>query len=211
MSIKFSALIFILIYVISMSVYFIGGGIMEWNSAFVALLVAIIGLIGSVAGNIITNFLGWRHCKKMIGDPTSNKTLTAMIGTDGADKVSLSGEHSEIQTAISKNTSEIKSEIDSQKHTIHEIFKTMDKMDRCYELDRAKHEERERLLSNDQLDIKNTVMNIQTLFDILEKQNSEINSLKSQVIQLKQENEKLITEKNRTVEKGHINTANRKF
>lgn len=195
MSVKFSALIFILIYVISMSVYFIGGGIMEWNSAFVALLVAIIGLIGSIAGNIITNFLGWRYCKKMIGTPTSNKTLTAMIGTDSADKVSLSGEHSKIQNTISEKTSEIRSEIASQKHTIHEIFKTMDKMDRRSELDRAKLEERERLLSNDQLDIKNTVTNIQTLFDILEKQNAEIHSLKSQIIQLKMENEKLTAEK----------------
>ena len=206
MSIKFSALIFTFIYVISMSVYFIGGGKMEWNSAFVALLVAIIGLIGSVAGNIITNFLGWRYCKKMIGDPASNKTLTAMIGTDSADKVSLSGEHSQIQTAINEKTTEIRSEISSQKNTINELFKTMDKIDRQSELDRAKLEERERLLTNDQIDIKTTVANINTLFDILGKQNAEINSLKRQIHQLKQENEKLITEEFRYDGKKYNNT-----
>ncbi len=179
-----SIAIFLGIYIPAMVVYFIlEGSKMEWSSAEIAIVVAIIGAIGSILGNIFVNLKGWKECKKLIGNSSSNKTLTAMLGNDSSDRISLSGEHAEI-----------KEKIGSQIDRISVIDDKISEMKLNAEIEKAKDEERQNLLTSKQIDIGNTVEQINMLYKLLTHQNVEINQLKEQVIQLQDDKNKLQVE-----------------
>lgn len=176
-----SIAIFLGIYISAMMVYFIlEGPKMEWSSAEIAIVVAIIGVVGSILGNIFVNLKGWKECKKLIGNSSSNKTLTAMLGNDSSDRISLSGEHAEI-----------KEKIRSQIDRISIINDKISEMKLNAEIEKEKDKERQNLLTSKQIDIGNTVEQINMLYKLLTHQNAEINQLKEQVVQLQDDKNKL--------------------
>lgn len=184
MQVKYSIAIFLGIYIPAMIVYFIlEGSIMEWSNAEIAIIVALIGAIGSILGNIFVNLKGWKECKKLIGNSSSNKTLTAMLGNDSSDRISLSGEHAEI-----------KEKIGSQIDRISIIDDKISEMKLNAEIEKEKDKERQNLLTSKQIDIGNTVEQIDMLYKLLTHQNAEINQLKEQVVQLQDDKNKLQAE-----------------
>lgn len=106
-----------------------------------------------------------------------------MLGNDSSDRISLSGEHAEI-----------KEKIGSQIDRISVIDDKISEMKLNAEIEKAKDEERQNLLTSKQIDIGNTVEQINMLYKLLTHQNVEINQLKEQVIQLQDDKNKLQVE-----------------
>ena len=170
------------------SILIMGVNKMEWIGAVIA---AIISLIGVVIADIIMNVSGWRKCQKLIGKSRSKKSLTTMIGNDSDDSISLSGEHKNICTSIDKNSQMILNSVSVVSQTVDDIKKQS-------EIDKAIKEDREKRLDLKQLDLMHTIEEINILYDILQKQNSEILRLKEMVLtrdkqieQLEEENFRL--------------------
>ena len=152
-----------------------------------AIIGSIIGAAVLIIIDIMSNIRAWKNCKSMIGNSESNKSLTAMLGSDGTNTKSLSGQHEDIQAMIQNNSSELQS-------AITQISNTVNKLEYQSEIEKVKEQERNRMLTNEQIDIQDTIKNIGLLFKIVEKQNSEIGSLKSKINQLQAENELLNSE-----------------
>ena len=164
---------------------------MDWNSAFVALLVAIIGAIGTIVGNIIVNYRGWKSSEKMIGNSKSNKTLTAMIGNDGSDRVSLSDDHVALAKEILATQEKIETipnNMDKQQKAFADLI-TQNK-DLLIRIDeRTKNAEevkriREDVLTPTQFAIKVGIDNISAMADNWQKNNYELLQCKEQLQQL---------------------------
>lgn len=106
-----------------------------------------------------------------------------MLGNDSSDRISLSGEHAEI-----------KEKIGSQIDRISIIDDKISEMKLNAEIEKEKDKERQNLLTSKQIDIGNTVEQIDMLYKLLTHQNAEINQLKEQVVQLQDDKNKLQAE-----------------
>lgn len=172
---------------------------MEWDSAFVALLVAIIGLIGSIVGNIIVNYKGWKSSEKLIGSSKSNKSVTAMLGNDGSDRVSLSDEHKNLKDSITDLDARIDYNLKANKSDIEGLIKPNNEL--LIRIDeRAKNAEstrrmREDLLTPSQMAIKDGIDKLIAMSDNWQKNNAELISYKEENQELRME----LLEKNNVI------------
>lgn len=172
---------------------------MEWDSAFVALLVAIIGLIGSIVGNIIVNYKGWKSSEKLIGSSKSNKSVTAMLGNDGSDRVSLSDEHKNLKDSITDLDARIDYNLKANKSDIEGLIKPNNEL--LIRIDeRAKNAEstrrmREDLLTPSQMAIKDGIDKLMAMSDNWQKNNAELISYKEENQELRME----LLEKNNVI------------
>ena len=177
-----------------------GESYMELDAGVVALIVAIVGLIGTMIGNIIVNFKGWKASEKMIGNSRSNKTITAMLGNDGADRVSLSDEHKELKKELETTTNylnmsfqEFQTRTENLIKPNNELLIRIDEREKNAE---ALRKMREDLLVPSQMAIKDSIDNLTAMSDNWQKNNAEL-------ILAKKENQELrleLVDKNNIIE-----------
>lgn len=195
---KEKMIVYWIIIIISISYLLISGGntSMKLDTGVTALIVAIIGLIGSIIGNVIVNLRGWKSSEKMIGSSSSNKTLTAMLGNDGADRVSLSDEHKQIENEISTAKEAIKSADNNlalqfkefKEKTERLILPNKELLIRIDEREKSAEKTRkmrEELLTPTQMAIKNSIDNLTAMSDNWQKLNADLANCKDELYQLK--------------------------